>query len=239
MLRRFATIMLTPPVILASGCSGASRSAEAHPEDLSFRYTASTEVGTMSQLLEIRNDGDRAVAMEAELIPLDSNGQPISGVDAMGNFGSERGQMVIWPGDSVDVVRFSGADVQVDDLRVVVESVELVSDPLAPEYVEAIPVDDSGNEAVPGEAVEFVLQNPNGVSAKVGLVCLIWDNPPPERSQQAEVVLPIATSVSVPARGEVTVTPDAKHSDTLRQRAHTNAQSCKTYPVPRSVQPSD
>ena len=194
----------------------------------------------MSQLLEISNDVGRAVTMEAEFIPLDSSGQPIRGVDAMGNFGSERGQMIIWPGDSVDVVRFNGgADVQVDGLRVIVESVELVRDPLAPEYVEAIPVDDSGSEAVPSEAVEFVLKNPNDVSATVGLTCLIWDNPPPERSQQAEVVLPIATSVSVPARGEVTVIPDAKHSDTLRLRALTNAQSCKTYPVPRSVQPNE
>ena len=193
----------------------------------------------MSQLLEISNDGGRAVTMEAEFIPLDSSSQPIRGVDAMGNFGSERGQMIIWPGDSVDVVRFSGADVQVDGLRVIVESVELVRDPLAPEYVEAIPVDDSGSEAVPSEAVEFVLKNPNDVSATVGLTCLIWDNPPPERSQQAEVALPIATSVPVPARGEVAVIPDAKHSDTLRLRALTNAQSCKTYPVPRSVGSSE
>ncbi|MEU0315770.1 hypothetical protein [Nocardioides sp. NPDC006273] len=193
----------------------------------------------MSQLVEISNDGGSAVVMDAEFIPLDSSGQPISGVEAVGNFGSERGQMVIWPGDSVDVIRFSGADVQVDDLRVIVDAVEIVKDPLAPEYVEATPIDDSGDETVPGEAVEFVLENPNQASATVGLICLVWDNPPLGRSQQAEIVLPIATSVSVPAGAEVTIAPEAKHSDSLRQRALTNAVSCKTYPVPRPAHSSE
>ncbi|MEI7059033.1 hypothetical protein WBG06_24635 [Nocardioides sp. CCNWLW239] len=193
----------------------------------------------MSQLLEISNAGGRAVVMDAEFDPLDADGRPINGVDAVGNFGSERRQMTIWPGESIDVVRFTGRDVQVEDLRVTVKSVIPVSDPLAPEYVEAIAVDDSGKEVVPGEAVAFVLENPNDVPATVGLICLIWDNPPPERSQQAKVVLPITTSVAIPASGEATVKPETADSDVLRKHTLTNAQSCKTYPVPRSARSSE
>ncbi|GAA2503007.1 hypothetical protein Ahu01nite_063880 [Winogradskya humida] len=174
----------------------------AAPTALAFDYEGeSAEEDTINQLLTIDNNGTDTFAPLLELTAIDFLGAELPDIEVSTIFGSDRGELVTPPGPNVDVLRFTGEDLtRVDDVRVkvlrarIVEPVEVEFDP------QTELLDDDGEEVGRNERFSWVsVYNDNDVPIKVRLVYIVWDVPPPGRTQQAIATFPIRGLVTVGA----------------------------------------
>ncbi|SEE90857.1 hypothetical protein [Jiangella alba] len=190
--------------MLTAGCSASAEHATQaiDPAALTFSYEATAAPGYLDQTLTIDNANSASVALTAELTPLDADGAPLPDVAVETVYGSERGRLVLPPGDNVDILMFHGARAaDVSDVQVEVTGIEPVDHPDVTSVVAAIPVDSAGNEAIPPAPFSrVVLQNDNAAAVSVSVLCIVWDNPEPGRSQQALQVVEVG-STTVPASG--------------------------------------
>ncbi|GII26470.1 hypothetical protein [Planosporangium mesophilum] len=190
---------------------------------MAFVYHRINPSGYMDQTLEIVNNGPSAVIPTVEITPVDRTGTVLPGVTVSTAYGTDQGKMVVPAREtSLDVLAFAGRDAaNVADVRVTVRKTADVTFPAAPQIVEAQAVNEAGQPTAkfgPFDAV--VLTNPNSEKVSVGVVCIIWEQPPAGQPQQARTVIPI---------GAATIA--GQHSATVRASgdARNGCGSLKTY----------
>ncbi|HEX5541824.1 MAG TPA: hypothetical protein VFX60_09710 [Micromonospora sp.] len=185
----------------------------------------------MNQVLVIDNAGHRSVAPTLEFTALDSYGEALSDVWVTTVFGSDLGDLVVPPGESADVLVFEGAGSdRVEDVRVFVKDAAVVDFPLIRSDVEVEPLDAEGRPVTRNDRFTSVaLHNDNPDPVAVRLVYIIWTDPPPSRTQQAERVLPVGDLIVVPARGTVTVPMEGEADLANAMAAGRVAASIKAY----------
>lgn len=203
-------------VMTTIGCSqGAQGKRETRADELSFTYHQVRPSGWMDQTLEIVNFGPSAAIPTLEITPVDRSGVALPGVTVSTAYGTDRGKVVVpAQATSLDVLVFTGsAAANVADVKVTVRGMAYVAFPAAPEDVEAQPVDNAGqptSEFDPFDAV--VLTNPTSKEVTVGLVCIIWKQPPPGQSQQAERVIPVGvTTIAQHKTATIDASGDARN----------------------------
>jgi hypothetical protein len=204
-------------VLTTVGCSQISRVATGPDgaDRLSFSYHRTTGPGSMDQTLHIVNSGSAGVIPTLEFTPLDSSGAALPGVTVSTAYGTDKGKVIVPAREiSYDVLAFAGAGAaDVRDVRVRVRAKTDVVFPVGPQLVTAQAVDASGqptSKLGPFDAV--VLTNPNADKVSVGLVCILWDQPPDGQSQQAQEVVPLGVA-TIPGEGTATIaaTGDARN----------------------------
>lgn len=199
---------------------------------LSFRYQRLGKYGEMDQTLAITSHASIPVTLTARIVPLDKAGHLLRDVRATGVYGTERGNQVLMPGESLDVLVFTGAgatevrDVEVRDVLATPVDLRVAAKP-----VEAAVVNGSGFTVATRFATAGVqVTNDNDVELPVQLVLIIWNRPGPGESQQAFKVLELA-STKVPAHAKANVVPSASDASTIEKYGLKNAESVKAYVV--------
>jgi hypothetical protein len=195
-------------------------------ETLTFTYVAQSGTGRMDQQLAIDNDGPQPVAPMLTFAALDSTGERLSGVTVTTIFGSDRGELVVLPGENNDVLIFGGpgAD-QVADVKVTVDEAPAVDFPPVSTDVDVTPLDGKGlSVARNGRFVSVALTSANALAVTVRLVYVVWSDPGPGRTQQAELVTPLGDLIEVPGEGSVTV-PITGAADVANQTAVADGHS--------------
>jgi hypothetical protein len=192
---RAVGILLT--VLLTAGCSQPAQGETSRVDQLGFTFDRIGDPGYMDQTLRITNLGPPALVPTLDITPVDSAGVALPGVTVRTAYGSDQGK-VLAPAQqiSIDVLSFHGdraADVA--DVRVTVRSVIEAPFPVAPDLVEAQALDEAGQPTSkfgPFDAV--ALTNPNDDAVSVGVVCILWDDPPSGQPQQALAVIPLGSA---------------------------------------------
>jgi hypothetical protein len=185
--------------LLLAACSADTTTNTA--PSLSFAYSAIGPPGTIDQTLEIRNRSDRSVVPVLRLTALDASGEPLAGVTVKSVYGSDRGELAVPPAGALDILVMKPETRigEVADVRAeVVSTAPTTSIGAQPVEVSAASAD--GN-LLPKEApfASVSLNNPNPEPARVRVVHLVYDAPPPGRSQQVISIVPLAGPIDVPA----------------------------------------
>ena len=201
-------------------------------ETLTFTYVARSGKGFMDQQLLIGNDGGNAVTPFLSFAALNGAGERLPGVTVRTVYGSDHGGLVVLPGGGSDVLIFDGpfAD-QVADVKVTVEGAPVVRFPSVRSEVEVTPVDGQGLSTTRDSRFAAVeLTNTNDVPVTVRLIYVVWSNPGPGQTQQAETVTPLGNPIEVPGDGSVTV-PMAglAHDANAAAVAENRSASIKAY----------
>jgi len=183
----------------SAGPSKSGSSTEGSSGDLTFEYTSIAEIGFIDQALSIGNRSPSTLAPTLRLEALDRDGEVLKDVTVTTVFGSDYGKVVIPPGGTIDILRFSPTS-RIKDVADVAVSVTDVREvpPSGTQQVVMKPLSTSGEQ--PDAFSNFAsveISNPNPQPATVCVVLLIYDDPPPGRSQQAETVLRVAGPVAV------------------------------------------
>ncbi|MFE5586167.1 hypothetical protein [Kitasatospora sp. NPDC056531] len=214
--------------ILRARTRGPARPAVTPP---AFGYRAHGGSNRIDQTLHIINPNAVDVAPVLEFTPVSSDGRVLPGVRVGTAYGSDRGELVVCPGDGFDVLNFSGpgAD-QVADVLVTVKKLVALPTTSPGGYIDARPT--RGGAAVsrfaPFDAV--VMHNPHPVPVKLRVVHLVYDSPPPGASQQVVHRTPIGGLAVVPPQGDLVVQVPASAAALIRERGAGRAVSVKTYP---------
>src|SRR5262245_49528548 len=90
-----------------NGCGQTPRMSTASPM-WTFNYLPHTDDDTMDQLLEIKKSTRGSAAPVLSIQALDANHHVMSRVKVSTVYGSDRGNLVVAYGSSIDVLRFSG-----------------------------------------------------------------------------------------------------------------------------------
>jgi hypothetical protein len=193
---------------LAGGCS--SQPPAPDGSSLSFEYQGRGPSGTIDQTLAIGNDSDVTLAPVLRLTALDADGRPMPGVTVTTVYGSDRGEVAVPAEGALDILRFAPEERigEVVDVRAEVDSTSPTSAE-GGEPVEVSVLSGDGQESskeLPFAALS--LDNPNPEAARVRVVHLVYDDPPPGRSQQVVSVILLAGPVEVPAGGPLVVSLD-------------------------------
>ena len=224
---------LTLMVVVLAGCQDDASDGPADlAESISSDYERIGDAGYIDQTLTIRNASDIPVLLDADIETLDASGAVLSAVDVQGLYGADRGGQVLVPGDNFDFLMFGGADAsKVRDVRLVNIRVEAAEFPAAASgLVEAVPLDDAGNELdYPAGFSSVELRNPNHAAVTVRVVTIVWNQPPAGQPQQALHVVPVSGLITVPADGEMLVEVTSKDQRVISKYASTNALSLKAY----------
>ena len=171
------------------------------------------------------------VVFEAVLTALDDAGRPVQGVEVDTVYGSQVGQLVVVPGQDLDIVKFSGRHAGAAvDVAVELEAVEVVDFPAVTAPVETVAVDARGDEVrYPSRLDHVSLRNPNEKAVAVRTVYVVWGDPADGAPQQAEVAVELAARTTVPAGGEAVVRPSERSLSVIRAYAGTNASSLEAH----------
>lgn len=222
--------------ITTAGCSGAGVEQDSvDPETaLRFSYERAGEPGFLDQVMAIENTTDHPVVLDGAYEALDETSEPLPDVETASLYGSERMEQVLLPGETVDVLRFEGSDVdRVADVRVVDTEARKVAFPDVDQLVDALPAGERGQAvADPRAAVKVDLQNPNAADVTVAVVCVVWDVPEEGRAQQALQTWTVADSVTVPDSGSTVVDIPESVRDEVAGHSDAHPVSLKAYFVP-------
>lgn len=212
--------------------AGSSEPTPPEPaEALGFSFDLRGGERYIDQTLTITNEGTEPVVFEAVLTALDEAGDPLEDVEVDTVYGSQVGQLVVVPGQDLDIVKFSGRGAaSAVDVAVELEAVETVAYPAVTAPLEAVPVDARGREVrYPGLLSRVELRNPNEEAVDVRTVYIVWDRPVGGAPQQAEVAVELAPRTSVPAGGEAVVRPSERSLSIIRAYAGSNPSSLKAH----------
>ncbi len=212
--------------------AGSSEPAPPDPaESLRFSFDLRGGKQSIDQTLTITNEGTEPVVFEAVLTALDDTGEPLEGVEVDTVYGSQVGQLVVVPGQDLDIVKFSGRGAaSAVDVAVELEAVEAVDHPAVTAPVEAVAVDSRGEEVrYPGLLSRVQLRNPNEEPVEVRTVYIVWDPPVDGAPQQAEVAVELAPRTTVPAGGRAVVTPSERSLSIIRAYAGSNPSSLRAH----------
>lgn len=199
---------------------------------LSFHYVAqSGENQTMDQQLEIKNIARGSVAPVLAFTALDRNGQAMPQITVGTVYGSDRGNLVVPYGTSIDILRFSGAGEQdVADVRVTLRSAAAARISAGQHDVKAQALDSQGHEVTRFERFSAVrLTNEDDFPVAVRVAYILWDRPPKGVTQQAVEVTPVGGLTEVPAHGSAVVPVTGDAAAAVARNADGPAVSLKAY----------
>ncbi|MEV4639926.1 hypothetical protein AB0J80_21520 [Actinoplanes sp. NPDC049548] len=176
-------------------------------ETLRFQYVAVAGEDMMNQQLLIDYDGGSPVTPTLSFTAYDGAGHSLPKVRVRTMFGSDHGALVILPGGGFDVLIFDGPSAdQVADVKVTVDDAPTVRFPLVESFVDVTPLDREGATVTRNDRIASVeVTNPNGLPVTVRLVYVVWNDPEPGKTQQAETVTPVGGLITVPGDDSVTV----------------------------------
>ncbi|HEY0696236.1 MAG TPA: hypothetical protein VGD43_00320 [Micromonospora sp.] len=188
--------------------------------ELSFAYTATSGTGYMNQTLSIVNNGDRTLQPRLRIAAVDRRGEFLPNTSVSTVFGSDVGRLVVPPIGAVDVLIFGGPGLdRVADVRVTAWNVQEIDFARIESEVRVQPLDEAGQPVTRDDLfTSVVLANDNAESVTVRLVYVVWDEPLPGRTQQAQDVVPVVDLVTVPGVGSVRV-PVVGDAKAANQRA--------------------
>ncbi|MGW6916910.1 hypothetical protein ACWGB8_24245 [Kitasatospora sp. NPDC054939] len=221
-----------PPATGAAAPSAAATGpASPAPAALSFGYQAHGESEYIDQTLSIRNDGPTSVAPTLVITAVDGAGKDLPDVRVTTAYGSDRGGLVVQPGDGYDVLAFSGAGAdRVKDVRVTVKEAAPEQLPADASAVRATPADAAGRPMSKFDAFhQVVLTNPNTAPVSVRIVYLVYDAPKPGASQQVAEAVAIGGLTTVPAGSTASVTVSGDAAAAVQKYAGGPAVSVKAY----------
>ena len=201
---------------------------------LGFLFESRAPEGQMDQILTITNPGSSVLTMQADITPLDADGEPVRGVRPVSHYGSTEGRMVLIPGDNIDVLGFLGDDAaRVHDVVVEVRGTEPVDFPEVGALVVSEPLGADGRPVEtyvePFTSVRLHNRNPVDVPARVAVI--LWAPTQPDAPQQPVVVVDLADeATTVPADGSAVVEMSARCRRVLEQHDGQGvAVSAKAY----------
>jgi hypothetical protein len=147
-------------------------------------------------------------------------------------YGSDRSGLVV-PSliGAIDVMRFSGEHVdRVSDVRATVVTATLLRYPAVTTAPALTPLDASGEIVTRNDVFARVrVANDNDDPITIRLVYIIWDMPPEDRTQQADLTAAIGGLVTVPAHGLTTVRLTPDEEAVVRKYSGTAPTSIKAY----------
>lgn len=185
-------------VVAGTGCGQSADTSQ--PEALAVSYTGIADPGFIDQTVTLLPSGSDAVVPTIDYEPLDADGNPISGVEVVTAFGSDRGLLIVPPGGFVDVLTFAGTDVsQVVDVRATVLSAEPVVGFGNPTIEDPQPTLDGAEVTNSDVFNELRFRNDGGAGVNLRVVCLVYDDPAPGRSQQATEITEVVSRTEVKA----------------------------------------
>ncbi|MFG2884896.1 hypothetical protein ACGFYV_21840 [Streptomyces sp. NPDC048297] len=199
---------------------------------LSFRYVGDSGVDeTMNQQLVIKNDAPDSLAPVLSFKALDKNDHVLPHVKVSTVYGSDRGNLVVPYGTSIDILRFSGQrEHDVADVRVTVQVATKVQIPAGPHDVATQALDSHGREIEKFERFSAVgLTNEDGFPVFVRIAYILWDQPSKGVTQQAVEVTPIGGLTFVPAHGTAVVKVSGKAAAAVARNSYGPAVSIKAY----------
>ncbi|MEU9138246.1 hypothetical protein AB0D33_20185 [Streptomyces sp. NPDC048404] len=199
---------------------------------LSFDYVGDSGVDeTMNQTLHLTNDLPASVAPVLSFKALDKHDHVLRHVKVSTIYGSDRGELVIPYGTSLDILRFSGTGKHdVADVRVTVRSMTIASVPAGMHDVTTQALDSHGREITRFERFSAVrLTNENNIAVSVRVAYVVWDQPPEGVTQQAVEVTPIGGLTRVPAHGTAVVHVTGKAAAAVARNSYGPAVSIKAY----------
>jgi len=213
---RRATGALVLVVLLLSGCTDdpsvrptPSRSADAALEFVHLRDSGPQGI---DDKLAIYNRDRYPVAPVLKFTALDDSGKAIPGVSVLTAFGSDRGQVVVPPGQAYDLLQFYGTGYEkVVDVEVDVVQAPRVEYPPARVPPTTTALNESGAAARSGAREEpggrytaVRVANSNDIPITVRVVYVVWEPPTEGYTQPWVWAYPIGDLHTVPAKGSVT-----------------------------------
>ncbi len=199
---------------------------------LSFRYVGrSDEEQTMNQQLLITNGSRGSLAPVLAYTALDKNGRAMPQVTVGTVYGSDRGNLVVPYGTSVDILRFSGVgEHEVADVRVTVQSADAARIPSGEHEVKTQALDGQGHEISKYKSFSAVrLTNEDAFPVTVRIAYILWDQPPDGVTQQAVEVTPVGGLTEVPAHGTAVVQVAGDAAAAVARNSGGSAVSIKAY----------
>jgi hypothetical protein len=191
------------------GCGSSTEGAPpAESHDLAFDFHLDSKPGFMSQVLEIENRGESGLAPLLAITPLDASGDPMAGVTVKTAYGSDKGRVVAPPRSIVvDVLRFEGSGARdVEDVDVSVKSADKVSMRTEAGDLPVQRLDRAGRPVTIADFFDaYRVKNDTAAEAKVRVVLIEWEDPPPGESQQALRVTRVSPLLTLPPNGTKTV----------------------------------
>ncbi|MCO6008923.1 hypothetical protein NE236_28510 [Actinoallomurus purpureus] len=173
---------------------------------IAFAFSRTSGSGYMDQVLTMTNYGLTATAPTLTFVPLDRAGHALPGVTVRTAYGSDRGLVVLPPRSAgFDVLAFDGPGFRdVADVQVTVRHKERSKRPAgAAEELHARRLLGTRFTEPLQDFDTLLLQNTNGVTVAVRVVCILWEHPPPGATQQMVRSLPIGGLISIAPFGEV------------------------------------
>lgn len=230
-LSRYTAIALTA-VITLGGCGLVGQAGRDDLSDeLSFSFERVAAPGNMDQTLSIVNEARQSLVINADVEAVDSSGDVLPDVRVESVYGSMVANMVIGPGENIDLLVFDGPGAaSVDDVRVTRLEATPVEASAWPTPVDAVPLDNDGLPLdYPADFSKIALRNPNDESTDVRVVAIIWDNPETGQPQQAQELIDLSQLITVPREGKIVVDVDRSTQEAIAEYANTNAVSLKAH----------
>lgn len=230
-LFRNTALALTAAITLG-GCGLVDQAGGDDLSDgLSFSFERVGGQGYMDQTLSIVNEERQSLVINADVEAVDASGDALLDVRVEFVYGSMAANMVIAPGENIDLLVFDGpGTAAVDDVRVTRLEATPVDASAWPTPVDAIPLDDDERPLdYPADFSKIALRNPNDESTDVRVVAIIWDNPETGQPQQAQEVIDLSQLITVPREGKIVVAVDRSTQEAIAEYANTNAVSLKAH----------
>lgn len=228
--------------VFLAGCGarpGSRESGEVDAVDLgsgkdalSFQYVGDSGVDdTMNQQLSITNAIQVSLAPVLRFEALDKDDNVLPDVTVNTVYGSNRGDLVVPYGTSLDILRFSGAGKhEVADVRVTVLEAYGARIPAGPHEVTTQALDAHGRETSRFMRFSAVrLTNEDDIAVSVRIAYILWDQPPKGVTQQAVEVTPVGGLVRVPAHSTAVVRVTGKAAAAVARNSNGPAVSLKAY----------
>jgi hypothetical protein len=215
--RRRSTGALFLAVLLLSGCADdqpASPAPSGPPSvRLAFEYLPDSGPQGIDEKLTIYNREQFVVAPVLRFTALDEAGNAIPGVSVLTAFGSERGQVVVPPGQAYDLLQFTGTGSErVVDVDVDVVQAPRVEYPPARVAPSTTALGESGAAARSGAREEpggryrgVKILNSNDTPITVRVVYVVWEAQFEGYTQPWVWAYPVGDLHTVPAKGSVVV----------------------------------
>jgi hypothetical protein len=225
-MRRLA--LLVPIALL--GAATACADPDENPE-FTFAFTSIAEPGSIDQTLTIHNPTDEDFTTTFTITPLDADGEPVQGVEATTAYGSDQGEMVMLPGDNIDVVVLTGDNVHdVEDVEIgEVETEELNH----PTINNPISIDQWSNYD------RYLTIDNRNKPVTVGVVLLVYDLPESGEPQQVTEVVEILPPTPLERGRDQYVDLSDEALDALHEYTFSQPTSLKTYFAPPAAPPTD